>query len=79
MSLDIRLPIGLMFSLFGLILIIFGVVSKAEGSPQSASVNINVWWGAVMAVFGGLMLFLAWRGKQSQAGQDAHPNGAAKP
>jgi hypothetical protein len=74
MSLDIRLPIGLMFSLFGLILIIFGMFSDAEGYQRSLNINVNLWWGVVMAVFGGVMLFLAWRGKQTQAERGTNPN-----
>jgi hypothetical protein len=62
MNFDLRLPIGIMFSLFGLILVIFGAVSdKAIYEAHSLGININLLWGAVLLVFGAFMLFLTWR------------------
>jgi len=63
MNFDLRLPIGIMFSLFGLILTIFGLISdKAIYAEHSLGININLIWGIVMLVFGASMLFLALRG-----------------
>jgi hypothetical protein len=63
MNFDLRLPIGIMFSTFGLILTIFGAVSdKAIYQEHSLGININLIWGIVLLVFGVSMLFLAWRG-----------------
>jgi len=63
MSFDLRLPIGIMFSTFGLILTIFGAVSdKAIYEEHSLGININLIWGIVLLVFGASMLFLALRG-----------------
>ena len=61
--LDIRLPIGLMFSIFGAILLIFGLICGPEVyRAHSGNVNINLAWGALMLVFGAIMLLLArWR------------------
>ena len=57
-GLDIRAPIGGLFTLLGLMLAGYGLV----GSERAASgPNVNLWWGAVMVVFGVLMLFLARR------------------
>ncbi|HLP00940.1 MAG TPA: hypothetical protein VK163_02855 [Opitutaceae bacterium] len=68
MQLDVRLPIGLMFVLFGVILAIFGLVSDpALYEQHSLGVNINLYWGLVQAVFGAVMLVLVWRGKQKAA------------
>ena len=62
MNFDLRLPIGIMFSLFGLILVIFGAVSdKAIYEKHSLGININLGWGAVLLVFGVFMPFLTWR------------------
>ena len=62
MSFDLRYPIGIMFSLFGLILVVFGVASdKAIYDAHSLGININLIWGAVMLVFGVFMLVLAFR------------------
>lgn len=62
--LDIRWPIGLMFSLVGALMFIFGLASDAEMYRRSLGININLWWGLVLLVFGGFMLLMAWRGSQ---------------
>jgi len=63
MNFDLRLPIGIMFSLFGVILTIFGLVSdKKIYEEHSLGININLSWGLVLLVFGVFMLFLALRG-----------------
>jgi len=64
MGLDIRWPIGLMFSLIGLLLAGFGIVKSSES--VSLGININLVWGVVLLVFGALMLLGAWRGSQSK-------------
>jgi hypothetical protein len=70
MNFDLRLPIGIMFSLFGAMLVIFGAVSdKAIYDTHSLGININLVWGGVLLVFGVFMLFLTWRasGKPAQS------------
>jgi hypothetical protein len=62
MGLDIRWPIGLMFTLLGALLVIFGV-TKADQSVVLGS-NINLIWGGVLLVFGVLMLLGAIIGKK---------------
>ena len=60
MGLDIKIPIGLMFSIFGIILTIFGLVTNGnEMYEQSLGHNINLWSGIFMIVFGGFMLALS--------------------
>jgi hypothetical protein len=67
MNFDLRLPIGIMFSLYGVMLTIFGLASSKDIYEQhSLGININVQWGAVLLVFGAFMLFLAWRGARKQ-------------
>ena len=63
MGLDIRLPIGLMFSLLGVLLIVTGLVNGADA--RSLNININLIWGVVLLVFGVLMLLGAMRGKKT--------------
>jgi hypothetical protein len=67
MGLDIRWPIGLMFSLIGALLVVFGAVTGAgnEMYQHSLGININLKWGVVLLVFGALMLFGAARGKKT--------------
>jgi hypothetical protein len=62
MGLDIRTPIGLMFGIFGLLLTGYGLATS--GSPiyeRSLGQNLNLGWGAVLLVFGGVMLWLGRR------------------
>jgi hypothetical protein len=63
-GLDIRAPIGGLFTLLGVLLVGYGLVagspSAATGAPET---NVNLWWGLVMMVFGILMLQLARRAK----------------
>ncbi len=62
MSFDLRIPVGLMFSMFGLILVGVGLFGDPAMVEKSLNINMNLWWGLVMAVFGMTMLLLAWRG-----------------
>ena len=63
MGLDIRWPIGLMFSLIGVLLVIYGLItgSNSEVYSRSLNLNVNLYWGLLLVVFGGTMLFFAWR------------------
>lgn len=70
MRLDIRFPIGLLFSCLGALLIIFGAVSNKALYQHSLGVNINLWWGAVMLLFGALMLVLGRLGSRSLPAND---------
>lgn len=60
MGLDIRWPIGLMFTLIGALLAVFGLTKGAES--MSLDININLIWGTVLLVFGVLMLLGAFVG-----------------
>jgi len=62
MSLDIRYPIGWMFSLFGVILALFGLLGDKQIYSRSLGININFDAGLGLLAFGFLMLLLAWRG-----------------
>jgi hypothetical protein len=68
MSLDLRIPMGLMFTLVGAILAAFGISTR--GSPiyaASLGINVNIWWGLVLLVFGLSMLLLGRRGQKRAA------------
>jgi hypothetical protein len=64
MGLDIRWPIGIMFSLLGALLLIYGIAtaSDVEMYQHSLGININIIWGIVLLLFGGFMLMGAVRG-----------------
>jgi hypothetical protein len=55
MSLDLRLPIGLLFLLLGALLGLYGLVSDPAIYEVSLGVNVNLWWGIVMLLFGAVM------------------------
>jgi hypothetical protein len=63
MGLDIRYPIGLMFTFIGALLLVFGLAKGAEST--TLGININLIWGAVLLVFGVLMLLGAIKGKKN--------------
>ncbi len=69
MGLDIRWPIGLMFTLIGAIMAVFGLVtgSNAELYKRSLDLNVNLYWGLLLLAFGAWMLTMAWRGAQKAA------------
>jgi hypothetical protein len=58
MGIDIRLPIGLLFVIYGALLLLYGVFSDSALYQRSLGLNINFWWGIIMAVFGAIMLIL---------------------
>lgn len=67
---DIRLPIGLMFSILGLLLAGYGMFGDPSIYRRSLGININLWWGIVMLAFGIIMLLLGRRGARSDAKGD---------
>ncbi|MBM3500562.1 MAG: hypothetical protein FJX74_18050 [Armatimonadetes bacterium] len=59
MGLDIRTPIGLMFTLFGTLLVGYGLFTSGSDLYQrSLDLNINLIWGVVLLGFGLGMLWL---------------------
>ena len=61
MGLDIRLPIGMMFSLLGTLLAAYGLATRADAALYAASLglNVNLAWGLVLLAFGVPMLACA--------------------
>ena len=68
MKLDLRLPIGLMFSIFGVMLLVFGVMSDAAIYQRSLGINVNLWWGVVLLAFGLVMLGFALKARGAARG-----------
>ena len=65
MNLDLRIPMGLMFTLVGLILTVFGMVTQGSAIyARSLGINANLYWGMVLLVFGGTMYLLGRRGQR---------------
>jgi hypothetical protein len=70
MALDLRIPIGLLFGLLGLLLAGYGVGTGPEMYQKSLGINVNAWWGLAMLAFGLAMLALARRAAGRRAGGD---------
>jgi len=65
MNLDLRIPMGLMFTLVGLILTFYGLATRGSAIYEaSLGINANFWWGLVLLAFGLTMFIL---GRRSQA------------
>ena len=64
MGLDIRWPIGLMFTLIGALLAVYGAVIQSDHAI-SLGLNINLIWGLVLVGFGVFMLIGASKGKKN--------------
>ena len=64
MRLDIRWPIGLMFSVLGSILALYGGFTLGKPGTAPSGIPVNLYWGLVMLAFGLLMLVGATRGKK---------------
>ncbi|TLY74459.1 MAG: hypothetical protein E6K43_08300 [Gammaproteobacteria bacterium] len=61
MGLDIRIPLGVMFTLLGLLLAGFGFFSDPAIYQRSLGIDVNLWWGLVLLAFGTVMLGFGWR------------------
>ena len=82
MGFDIRAPIGYLFTTFGAALVLFGLfTANAEMYKRSLGININLWWGAVLLIFGLLMAFAALKSQArlQQVREASHAQGQAPP
>jgi len=62
MRLDVRFPIGGMFSILGALLTLYGITSDQAIYARSLGINVNLWWGLALLAFGLVMLGLAVKG-----------------
>ena len=66
MGLDIRWPIGIIFTIYGVLLLAFGAVANpAMFEERSMGINIDVWWGLAMLAFGLFMGALALKASRA--------------
>jgi hypothetical protein len=63
MNFDLRFPVGLMFSVYGALLVVFGIFTSGQPMYAEHSLGMNIYliWGAVQLVFGLVMLAMALR------------------
>jgi uncharacterized membrane protein HdeD (DUF308 family) len=60
---DLRRPTGFLFTLLGLILLLYGLISPDVQAPLEPGVHVNLWCGAMLLIFGGCLLWLSFRTK----------------
>ena len=73
MNFDLRLPLGLMFTIFGLLLVGYGLASESAIYTKSLGLNINLGWGSCLLVFGLLMLGFALRARSRERSKSDNP------
>jgi hypothetical protein len=68
--LDVRWPIGTLFAALGLLLTGYGLATadNTDQYARSLTVNVNMWWGLVMLLFGLVLLLAAWLGRRTLPG-----------
>lgn len=54
--LDLKLPVGWLFLVYGLVLGVYGLAADKQAYAKSLGLNINLIWGAVLFVFGAVFL-----------------------
>jgi hypothetical protein len=52
-NIDLRFPLGFLFIVFGVLLTLFGLFTDRATYERSPFINVNLWWGVVMLLFGG--------------------------
>jgi hypothetical protein len=61
MLLDLRFPMGLFFSALGVLLAGYGVLGDQAVYQASLGINVNLWSGLGILLFGILMLAGGWK------------------
>jgi hypothetical protein len=83
MGIDLRLPIGLLFVVLGALLVAVGLGGDRAIYARSLGINVNLWWGLALLVFGAIMLWVvggpSWRGGGGGGGPPAPPPPGAPP
>jgi hypothetical protein len=62
MNLDIRVPIGMLFTILGVLLTGYGAMSDSAIYQRSLGYNVNLDWGIVLLVVGVITFVLGRRG-----------------
>lgn len=72
MRFDLRVPMGMMFTLIGLILLVFGMKTNGAAAlyAPSRGIDVNLWWGPVLLAFGLIVLFVGERKKNRPGTRD---------
>ena len=63
-ALDVRVPLGLMLAVMGVLLAGYGLAGDTSIYARSLGINVNLIWGACILGVGGLMLIAWWFGRR---------------
>ena len=76
MNLDLRIPMGLMFTFTGAILVSWGIKTNGNTAlyAKSLGINANLWWGLVLLAFGLTMFILGQRSQRRLANEPTEPS-----
>ena len=74
MILDLRIPMGLMFTVTGMILTFYGILTRHNAAlyAKSLGINANFWWGLVMLAFG-LTMYITGIRRQHRMEKEPQP------
>ena len=61
---DLRLPLGWLFAVVGLLLVVAGLRASPAADARSLGININLIWGVAMIAFA---LFCLWLARRASA------------
>ena len=75
MNLDIRLPIGGLFTLLGLLLTGYGLLSDETVYSRSLGHNVNLTWGIAVLAFGVIFLVMGRKGTSAAHPAETEPAG----
>jgi hypothetical protein len=56
----------MMFAILGAVLLLFGLLSDPNIYDRSLGYNVNLWWGALLVVFGLVFLYFGSRATRRQ-------------
>jgi len=56
---DLKIPLGSLLSFYGFILVLYGVFGPRYIYEKSLGLNVNLIWGALILLIGGLFLGFA--------------------
>ena len=75
MNLDLRIPMGLMFTFTGAILTTWGIKTNGDADlyARSLGINANLWWGLTLLAFGSTMFLLGQRSQRRLAKEPPPP------
>jgi hypothetical protein len=61
MRFDLRFAIGALFTVYGVLLALYGLLGDKAQYSRSLGLNVNLLWGGVLLVFGLCMLLIRGR------------------